>query len=453
MRVLMFTRILDASILVNMETQIITAKLKLLIDAEQAGVLMETACAYRDALNQTAEVAFAHNKLSQAMKLQTLVYGELRERFGLPAQMACNVPRQVAASYKMLWSRTKTNAEHRAKGWTKKRYRGLDRPPRYSALTVFYNYRRDFSLGKDRTVSLGTLQGRLRCGYVGYQKHLDLLEDERVRVQGAKLWRDPTSKVWYLLVSLGVAVQPVAPETIRAVAGVDLGQRYLAVESNGRRARFWSGSAVLHRAEHFRRVRAGLQRKGTRSATRTLRRLALRETRFRADVNHQVSKHLAQPGTLIGMEWLHDIDERTERRHRPEASSKQRRANRRRAGWSFADLQGKTHYKAHLQGLPVIYVDADYTSHGCPVCGHTGKENRPGKGLRFECASCGFELHADLVGARNVALRTLLIRQDWIRTGCLSATPKGSDAEAKAGRLQRYLELRWSSEPNPLLDH
>lgn len=73
------------------------------------------------------------------------------------------------------------------------------------------------------------------------------------------------------------------------------------------------------------------------------------------------------------MEWLHELDERTERRHHPEASSKQHRANRCRAGWSFADLQG----------LPVIYVDADYTSQGCPVCGHAGKENRPGQGLHF----------------------------------------------------------------------
>jgi len=41
-------------------------------------------------------------------------------------------------------------------------------------------------------------------------------------------------------------------------------------------------------------------------------------------------------------------------------------------------------------------------------------------------------------------MRTLLIRQDWMRTGRLSAAPEASDVETKAVRLSRYAELRWS---------
>jgi hypothetical protein len=68
---------------------------------------------------------------------------------------------------------------------------------------------------------------------------------------------------------------------------------------------------------------------------------------------------------------------------------------------------------------------------------------------------CGFRGHADLIAARNIALRTLLIWQDWMSTGRLSAAPDvrgvypnadASDAEAKAERLKRYSELRWSPE-------
>ena len=82
------------------------------------------------------------------------------------------------------------------------------------------------------------------------------------------------------------------------------------------------------------------------------------------------------------------------------------------------------------------------------MCGHTEDANRPGKGLFFVCQNpkCGYMLHADLIGARNVTLRTLLVRQDWIRTGYLSTIPDASDKEAKAARLQRYAELRWSPE-------
>ena len=52
--------------------------------------------------------------------------------------------------------------------------------------------------------------------------------------------------------------------------------------------------------------------------------------------------------------------------------------------------------------------------------------------------------HADLVGARNVALRTLFTRHAWVDTGCLSTSPDDSADEAKAVRLQRWAELKWS---------
>ncbi len=108
-------------------------------------------------------------------------------------------------------------------------------------------------------------------------------------------------------------------------------------------------------------------------------------------------------------------------------------------------------YKAMLHESMTIKVDADYTSQACPRCGHTCTENRPDKGLLFCCQTCHYTLHADLVGARNVTMRTLLARQDWARTGQLSVAPDGSDREAKAARLKRYAELRWSLDPSPRL--
>ena len=108
-------------------------------------------------------------------------------------------------------------------------------------------------------------------------------------------------------------------------------------------------------------------------------------------------------------------------------------------------------YKALLHGSMAIKVDAHYTSKACPVCGHTCDANRPNKGLLFICQNCHYILHADLVGARNITMRTLLIRQDWVRTGQLSIAPDVSDEEAKAARLQRYAELRWSLDTSPAL--
>ncbi|MBW4618995.1 MAG: transposase [Cyanosarcina radialis HA8281-LM2] len=84
----------------------------------------------------------------------------------------------------------------------------------------------------------------------------------------------------------------------------------------------------------------------------------------------------------------------------------------------------------------------------CVKCGHTSRANRPNQGLLFRCECCNFELHADLLGSRNIALRTLLARQDWMSTGILSVFPDGSKVEAKADSLQRFSELRWTSGPS-----
>jgi putative transposase len=115
--------------------------------------------------------------------------------------------------------------------------------------------------------------------------------------------------------------------------------------------------------------------------------------------------------------------------------------------WSFAELHDLITYKAALARSLAIKVDAHYTSQACPMCGYTAEENRPEHGLLFGCQNedCRYMLHADLIGARNVTMRTLLVRQDWIRMGLLSMVPDASDDEAKAARRKRYADLRWSS--------
>ncbi|MBE3560949.1 MAG: transposase, partial [Ktedonobacteraceae bacterium] len=98
--------------------QVITAKLKLLATPEQFQALRATQLAYRDGLNHVSRYAFTHGKISSGRALQHACYEEIRLRYKLPAQMACNVPRQVGATYKMLWTKTKQNAEARRAGFT-----------------------------------------------------------------------------------------------------------------------------------------------------------------------------------------------------------------------------------------------------------------------------------------------------------------------------------------------
>src|SRR6266571_5093756 len=139
--------------------QILTAKLKLLTTSEQQHLLRQTQLAYRDALNYTSRYAFEHGKLSNAERLQQGTYRNIRALFKLPSQMACSVPRQVAATYKGLWTKLRQNLVHRKAGHTKKRYKGLDEPPKYISPTVTYNYGYDYSFKQEQQVSVLTLHG------------------------------------------------------------------------------------------------------------------------------------------------------------------------------------------------------------------------------------------------------------------------------------------------------
>src|SRR5689334_377460 len=102
---------------------VISAKLKLNTTPEQFAQLRATQLAYRDACNFVSKYAYAHGKMSNTLSLQKGTYDEIRARFRLPSQMACNVPRQVGATYKGLWTKVKQNAEARSAKRTKKRYK------------------------------------------------------------------------------------------------------------------------------------------------------------------------------------------------------------------------------------------------------------------------------------------------------------------------------------------
>jgi IS605 OrfB family transposase len=379
--------------------QIISAKLKLHTTPEQFQALRQAQLAYRDALNYVSRYAFAQNKMSNQRALQKATYDEIRTVYRLPSQMACNVPRQVGATYKGLWTKVKQNADARKAGLTKKRYKGLDQPPKYVAPTLTYNYGYDYSFKTEQHVSVLTLQGRVIVPYTGYDKHVALIQHE-AEMGAAKLWYDKPKKHFYLLVSLEIEVADPTPEHHNEVMGVDVGVRYLAVTATTtNETQFFSGKQVRAKADHFARLRKRLQKKGTRSATSFLVAIGGRERRLKADANHRIAKRIVaqHPHAVIGLEELTDIRERTRRKHGKTATKKQRRANRQHSQWSFTELHGMIAYQAARGGSMTVKVDAHYTSQACPRCGFTSKANRPNKGLLDSVSElslhppCGFD--------------------------------------------------------------
>src|SRR5579862_2872502 len=308
----------------------LTAKLKLLTTPDQFRALRTTQLAYRDGLNYVSAYAFAHRKSSSVKRLQKATYADLRCQFGLPAQMACNVPRQVGATYKGLWTRVRQNAEARRSGYTKRRFKGLDQAPHYVSPTLAYNLGRDYSLRSGQELSLLTLAGRIHVPYQGWSRHVALLQ-AGASIGGAKLWYDRGKRHFFLLVSLTLETSDPTPEDQRQVLGVDVGQRYLATVArlpNG--AQFYSGKEIRAKADHYARLQKRLQRKGTRSATRRRIAIGARERRLKLQTNHTIAKRIldTHPHACIGLEELSGIRDRTRRKHGTKATKKQRRANR-----------------------------------------------------------------------------------------------------------------------------
>lgn len=256
-------------------------------------------------------------------------------------------------------------------------------PPRYN----LHTYKLDWA---SQTVRMSTTSGRqtIRFAIPDYCAHY-----AGYPVDTADLINQ--DGVWWLHVVVTVPAPAVAP--IDAVVGVDLGLAQPAVTSNnhflGKRA--WKD--VEGRLFYLKRQ---LQRKGTKSAKRHLRKLRRKQARFRRDCDHVLSKQIvqsAQPGATIVLENLTDIRKRSKIRKRTETS-------RRVHSWSFAQVKGFVEYKAEERGCTVVGVDPRHTSQACSCCGHVARNNRRSRG-RFVCRNCGYELHADLNAARNIAAK------------------------------------------------
>ncbi|MBV4397735.1 transposase [Advenella alkanexedens] len=68
-------------------------------------------------------------------------------------------------------------------------------------------------------------------------------------------------------------------------------------------------------------------------------------------------------------------------------------------GWG--EFRRQLEYKTAWNGGWLIAVPPQHTSQTCPACGHVSKDNRQTQ-ARFHCVECGFENHADVVGAINI---------------------------------------------------
>lgn len=247
--------------------QTLTLTCKLATTPEQDAKIEALLQAFADACNYANEQV--KPKTTSKTTIQSLVYNDLREKFGLSANQAVRACARVGANRKTA----------KAKGKPVKEFR----PTSADYDARIFSFRE-----KDWTVSLTLL---------GSREHIKLAVGNYQR--GKLKGRKPTSAQlckhrdgrYYIHIQLG----DEAPEPIRSdkVIGVDFGRREIAKTSTDKG---WDAKQLNKVRDHFAKVRASLQQKaskGTRSSRRrcrqVLQRLSGRERRFQQWLNHRKS--------------------------------------------------------------------------------------------------------------------------------------------------------------------
>lgn len=338
---------------------------------EQFVILKQTLKAANQACNYISEIAF-RNKTFNQFSIHKLVYHDVKSRFKLSAQMVVRSIAKVSDSYKI-----NKKVLHKFKPHSAQPYDD-----------------RIFRLMKDDRISIWTLEGRQKIPFQCGEYQRKLIETQHGGVDLLFI-----RGVFYIAVVCDVDEDDlINPED---VLGIDLGIINLAVSSEGK---FYSGKEIDDYQRKMSHRRKNLQKKGTKSAKRKLKKLSGKQQRYQKNTNHVVSKAIVADAKrlsfAIALENLTGIRNRIKARKRERA---------RLHNWAFYQLRQFIAYKSQRSGIPVFFVDPKNTSRECPKCHHISKSNRKTRDL-FVCKSCSFSQLSDFVAALNIKARVVVNR-------------------------------------------
>jgi len=346
------------------------AQVKLLPTPEQADALKQTIEQANAACQFVSDYAW-ESKTFRQYDLHHACYNTIRDKFDLSAQVAVRSIAKVADAYKLDRERKRTF----------KRTGSIAYDDRILSWRM-----------QDRTVSIWTVNGRLRIPLVCGERQRELLQT-RQGESDLGIFR----AMFFL--SATCEVEEPKPAEVEGALGVDLGVTNIAVDSDGE---CHSASQINNVRHRHRSLRAELQAKGTRSAKRKLKKLSGKEHRFAKDVNHCISKRIVakakDTNRAVALEDLTGIRTRVTVRRRQRATLH---------SWSFHQLRGFVQYKAKRAGVKLFLVDPRNTSRTCPACGCVDKANRPSQS-KFSCTDCGFAGFADQIAAVNIGRRAVV---------------------------------------------
>lgn len=378
----------------------IVAKVRLYPTDEQRKGFVEISKEYQRLCNIVSQWYFDNHFEPDRKTFQKDVYPVLRKDSPINSAMVQSVYRTVVARYKSISTQMKQRPRRykdQYMGEWHTRYldlNDLQHSVKFRRPQADYRRQANYSFVNHNTqIAMNVLGERVKVNFKS--KYINLW-DSRYKLGTAKLVQ--LKGKWYFHIPVTFETADWDHDSNQKIVGIDRGLRQIVTIYDSRgNTKFINGRAIAYKRRKYYHLRKQLQKAGTKSAKRHLKKLEHRENRWMSDVNHQISKTLVDrygDNVLYVLEDLANVN--FEKQFATNSQTRDLHS------WAFYDLQQKLAYKANMHQSKVITVDASYTSQRCPRCGIIKKDNRNHQLHLYQCENCGFSTNDDRVGAMNL---------------------------------------------------
>ena len=243
-----------------------------------------------------------------------------------------------------------------------------------------------------------------KLGWLRYRNSRNVLGEVRnvtVSQSGGK---------WFVSIQTQREVEQPLP-TATTTIGIDVGVTRFATMSDG------SFIEPLNSFKKHQRCLARYQRRMSRKvkfssnwkkAKARVQKMCTSIANARRDFLHKTTTTISQNHALVCIEDLQVRNMSKSAKgnsERPGKKVKQKSGlNRAILDQGWGEFRRQLTYKLAWSGGMLMTVPPHNTSRTCPCCGHVSKDNRQTQ-AKFLCVGCGYENHADVVGAINVLER------------------------------------------------
>ena len=344
--------------------------------------------------NRCLELAKEHHKDTGHWINRTFLQTLTKRQFPLHSQSVQSV------CHRYIWNRDAAHQARKAGYDTRYPYKTKKYfPTRWvqEGFTIYPNGRIE--------LSMGNWQGKRQKPIVLYAHKLPLQEVKMIEL------------LWDGKLKLGLTFKSGIQAELKTTgqeAAIDLG------EIHGIAAVTESGEAMVSTSRKLRSIKRlrnkkykelGKKRsrctKGSRQwrkLTRAMQRLKTKTDNQQRDILHKQSRQF--------VDWAEEHDVRivyvgdvegvqrntsARKKSNPKHERRSRKHNQRMSQWPFGLLVGYLTYKLKEKGVLLETIDESYTTQTCPVCTRRKKPS----GRMYRC-KCGYALHRDVHGARNI---------------------------------------------------